>query len=231
MDAYYQNDLVTLYHGDCREVDTWLDADVLVTDPPYGMGYVESRSSTRGNAFEAIAGDSSPELRDDVIKKWGYAPALVFGRWNIPRPEGTKQRLVWDKVVSGMGNLTQPFGPQDEEIYVLGPWPSVVPGGRKREGGTPARFGNIVRCQTLNSQSHDRPNHPTPKPVSLMEWLIEKCPPGVIADPFAGSGATLLAAVNQGRKVIGVEFEERYCELIAKRLASQTGVLDFGSAA
>lgn len=70
--------------------------------------------------------------------------------------------------------------------------------------------------------------YPTPKPVALMEMLIEKCPPGTIADPFAGSGSTLIAAKMLGRKAIGVEIEERYAEIAARRLL-QDG-LPFGEA-
>ena len=214
MSLYYQDEHVTLYHGDClTEHREWLDADVLVTDPPYGMGYVESRSSTRSNSFIPVGGDSSLAARDGALRGWGGRPALVFGTWRMPRPPATRQLIVWDKGDSpGMGDLSLPWGPAHEEVYVLG------------EGWAGRRRANIYRARTLPPGSPDRPEHPTPKPVGLMEALIAYCPPGIIADPFAGSGATLHAARNLGRRAIGVELEEKYCEIIAKRL--DQGVLD-----
>jgi site-specific DNA-methyltransferase (adenine-specific) len=110
-----------------------------------------------------------------------------------------------------------PWFSADEEIYVLGtgfvgkPEQNVLVTNDRRDGA----YGEVARL-----------GHPTPKPVGLMERLITKCPDGVIADPFAGSGATLLAARNLGRKVIGVEMEEKYCELIANRLSQEA--FDFG---
>lgn len=109
-----------------------------------------------------------------------------------------------------MGDVSLPWGNGEEEIYVIG------------SGFSGRRESNVVRARGYAAGASNRPDHPTPKPVALMEALIEKCPPGVIADPFAGSGGTLLAARNLGRRVIGVELEERYCELIAKRLAQRT---------
>ena len=211
---YYQDEHVTLYHGDClTEHREWLDADVLVTDPPYGMGYVESRSTTRGNKFIPVGGDGDLVARDNALAAWGDGPALVFGTWRVSRPAGTRQLIVWDKGESpGMGDLTMPWGPGHEEVYVLG------------HGWTGKRRTNVYRVPTIGAASANRPDHPTPKPVPLMEQLIERCPPGAIADPFAGSGATLVAARNLGRRAIGVELEERYCEVIAKRL--QQGAFD-----
>lgn len=217
---YYQDDLVTLYHGDCLEHLDLLDqADVMVTDPPYGMAFQSNQSKYR--RLDRIKGDESTTARDTALEAWGDRPALVFGTWTQPRPAGTKMRLIWDKVNCGMGNLTIPWGPTDEEIYVTGDWPPIAPGGRRREGGTPRRFSNVITIATLNSQARDRPDHPTPKPIPLMEQLIGKCPPGVIVDPFTGSGSTLRAAKNLGRRAIGFEIEERYCEIAARRLAQE----------
>lgn len=202
---YYEDGLVTLYHGDCLEVDAWLGADVLVTDPPYGMAYRSGRSDRHAD----IAGDATLDARDAALALWGDRPALVFGTWKQPRPAGVRQLIVWDKRGGAgfSGDLNMPWADITEEVYVLGRgW---------RGGRRPA----IISIPTLPSQN--RPDHPTPKPVPLMGQLIECTPEGTIADPFAGSGATLIAARNAGRCAIGVEIEERYCELIASRLAQQ----------
>lgn len=219
MEPYYADEQVTLYHGDCREISEWLTADVLVTDPPYGIAYESNFSRDKRNTKmgRPVAADETTSARDEALNAWGDRPAICFGRWDAPRPAAVRARLIWDKGESvGMGDLKMPWGRSDEEIYILG------------SGFIGQRSGSVIRVQMLMSGDSRRPDHPTPKPVGLMERLILKCPPGVIADPFAGSGSTLIAARDQGRKVVGVELEERYCELIAGRLSQD--VLDFGSA-
>lgn len=220
MSLYYQDDLVTLYHGDClKEHREWIEADVLVTDPPYGMTYT-GFGGRRGELRRltgplVIAGDGDTSVRDHALDSWGDRPAITFGKWTVQRPDGVKARLIWDKTPCGfMGDLKMPWGSAEEEIYIHG------------SGFVGKREANIIRVPTLMSGDASRPNHPTPKPVGLMEKLIAKCPPGTIADPFAGSGSTLVAAKALGRKVIGVELEEKYCEIIAKRCAQE--VFDFG---
>ena len=212
---YYDADGITLYLGDCREELAWLKADVLVTDPPYGISHSmweqnvpaiigevrTGRSSTR------VLTDEHVKVRNEALVAWKSRPALVFGHWRAPRPAATMMRLVWDRCLTGTGGVGA-WAPSDEEIYLLY-WPNPKDKGTSK--------GSILRSPTMRGDS--RPDHPTPKPVALMEALIVDCPLGVIADPFAGSGSTLLAARNQGRLAIGVEIEERYCELIALRLA------------
>lgn len=212
MKPYYQDEQITLWHGDCLEhPEWWTGADVLVTDPPYGMAYVSAASKNGKTA--PITGDTTLEARDTALALWGTRPMLVFGTWRVKRPEGIKQLIVWDKGDSpGMGDLSIPWGPSHEDIYLAG------------SGFQGRRTGSVLRVATLSASHNDRPDHPTPKPVPLMEMLIEKCPPGTIADPFAGSGSTLVAAKRLGRKAIGVELEEEYCEIAAQRLSQ--GVLD-----
>lgn len=216
MKPYYEDDFTTIYHGDCREILPRLNADVLVTDPPYGMAYVSN--SSRYGSTPPIEGDADTGLRDWVLEAWGEErPAVVFGTWRCPRPEA-RALLVWDKGDSpGMGDLSLPWGPSHEEIYVRGP------------GWTGRRMGSVLRFPGLSPADSKRPDHPTPKPVGLMVHIIERCPPGVIVDPFMGSGTTLRAAKDLGRQSIGIECEERYCELAASRLRQE--VLDLGMVA
>lgn len=218
MAPYYQDTHVTLYHGDCLNNRHWREADVLVTDPPYGMSFVSGHNSLTRDEQQArrIANDDQPIARDNALEEWGDKPAAVFGTWRVPKPKGVRQVLIWDKrgAGPGMGDLSMAFGTSHEEIYLIGHWTKRV-----------ARRGSVITTESSPSALTSRIGHPTPKPVGLMEILIESAPPGVIADPFAGSGSTLIAARNLGRKAIGVELEEKYCEIIAKRLDQQC--LDF----
>ena len=201
MTPYYDEGGIVIYHGDCREMREWLAADVLVTDPPYGMRYESGWQARR------IANDEDTTARDAAVAVWGDRPALVFGRWDCPRPAKARLVITWDKGDwPGMGDLAPPWGPSTEEIYVLG------------AGFVGRRSGSVIRTDRMTGETL----HPNQKPVPLLGRLIEKCPPGVIADPFMGIGTTLRAAKDLGRNAIGIEIEERYCEIAAKRLSQQT---------
>lgn len=221
---YYSDDLVTLYLGDCREVTEWLSADVLVTDPPYGVRWEQRFGDNRGpkrkrdRTADVIEGDDSPAARDDALAAWGDRPAIVFGSWRVARPDRCHAVLVWHKDGSYSGLSSGPFFTNHEEIYAIGSsWPKV---------GAPLR--SVLTTHEHRSQHVAATGHPTPKPVPLMTKLLERTV-GTVADPFAGSGSTLAAAKLLGRRSIGVELDEAYCEIAAKRLAQ--GVLDFGEVA
>lgn len=215
---YYDEGGITIYHGDCLEILAWLTADVLVTDPPYGVAY----ASNMGGKFKGhgIAGDSDTAVRDAAVKLWGDRPALIFGSWKMPRPAATRHVVIWEKGDHvGMGDLAMPWRPNVEEVYILG------------SGFTGHRGSSVLRynAPSPNFTPPALRLHPTEKPLQVMEALIAKCPPGVITDPFMGSGTALRAAKNFGRRAIGIEAEERYCEVAARRMSQE--VLDFGGAA
>jgi site-specific DNA-methyltransferase (adenine-specific) len=215
MRPYYADDLVTLWLGDCREVTAWLDADVLVTDPPYGrFTEIGGKGTSRPRGIR-IMGDKDTEVRDYVLGAW-ERQAVVFGDLLLPPPEGTRQVLIYRKCsVAGAHGTFGGFRRDTEAVYLVGPWQYSGIGGRTSVLATGSR--NIPAT---------RYGHPHAKPVDVMETLIAACAPGTIADPFAGSGSTLVAARNLGRKAIGVELDERYAEMAARRLAQ--GVLTFG---
>lgn len=205
---------MTLYHGDClADHLEWVDADVLVSDVPYGIDY---RSGARRDTLaRSIAGDKDTGARDLALELWGGRPALIFGTWRRERPKDTRQLLIWDtKGALGMGDLSVPWKPAHQEIYVLG------------SGFRGKRTSDVLVHAPVQATAKNGRVHPHQKPVALMHELISKCPDGVIADPFAGSGSTLRAAKDLGRQAVGVELEERYCEIIANRLAQ--GVLPLG---
>lgn len=224
MKPYYEDELVTLWHGDCLKVTEWLAADVLVTDPPYGVAWESKHGDNRGpksrrsTTKAAIAGDSSPAVRDAALAAWGKRPALVFGSWRVPRPDRVHGLLIWNKQGAYSALCRAAFFTNHEEVYALGSeWP--IP-------EKPLR--SVITTTEHRSHHTAEVGHPTPKPLGLMETLIGACPPGLIADPFTGSGSTLVAAKRLGRRAIGVELDERYCEIAARRL--DQGVLDFGEA-
>lgn len=227
---YYSDDLVTLYLGDCLEVTEWLEADVLVTDPPYGRSWKQGNvkearwlRAQDSDAHAGIANDTDTTTRDAALEAWGDRPWVALGDLMLAPPKGTKLTGVYwkDSGTSGFRGAIAGVRRDAEAIYFGGSLPSGL-GGRS----------SVFRFSGSVSGSHGLTGltgHPHAKPVGLMESLIARTPPGVIADPFAGSGATLVAARNLGRRVIGVELEERYCELIAKRLSQQA--FDLGALA
>jgi site-specific DNA-methyltransferase (adenine-specific) len=217
-EPYYADEHVTLYLGDCRVVIEWLAADVLVTDPPYGINW-EPATINVGHG-EGIANDADAAARDEALRAWGDRPAAVFGALRLPPPNGTRQVCVYAKPPdSGTMGSFGGFRRDTEGVYLTGPWPRGY-GGRSSIIHT-----SVPKIGHPNGLS-TRYGHPHAKPVDVMETLIAACPPGVIADPFAGAGSTLVAARNVGRRAIGVELKERYCERAAQRLAQ--GVIDFG---
>jgi site-specific DNA-methyltransferase (adenine-specific) len=207
---YYADDTVTLYLGDCREATEWLAADVLVTDPPYGRGWRQGKQpAKRGwidDSHPGIAGDEDTATRDAALASWGLRPALVFGDLMLPPPTGTKQVLIYRKSpIAGTKGTFAGFRRDAEAVYIIGSW----------RGG----LGGRTSVLASDIQAQHRYKHPHAKPVDVMETLIAACPPGVIADPFAGAGSTLVAARNLGRSAVGVEIDERYCERAALRLS------------
>jgi site-specific DNA-methyltransferase (adenine-specific) len=215
MTPYYQDDQATIYHGDCHEIMPTLDFDVIVTDPPYGISWAQGANSVSGcKAHPGILNDEDTTARDEALALRRSAPALVFGSFYAPQPADIKQILVWQKGdTQGVVGSVTGYRRDVEPVYLVGDWP-------KRN----VEWSSVVR--SLRGSWNDElsaTGHPHTKPLDLMRLLVERCPPGVVLDPFMGSGSTLRAAKELGRKAIGIEINEEYCQVAVNRLAQ--GVL------
>ena len=208
---FYDRRGVTIYHGDCREILPELMSSVaaVVTDPPYGLR-LRGLSKTGANAHVRIAGDDTTDLRDWIVRTCRTVlPLIVFGSPKVVRPDRPRGILIWDKGPSvGMGDLSFPWKPSHEEIYVFG------------RGWHGHRDPGVLRCLPPHHRGKQRQFHPTEKPVALMRELVKKAPDGAICDPCMGSGSTLLAARELSRPSIGIEIEEKYCTVAAQRLTA-----------
>ena len=204
MKPYYEHAGITIYHGDCREVLPALAFDVVVTDPPYGHGGLPPRGGARAGTLGTAPVPLSWDVADDSWMKAWRGPAAVFT--SAARCYVTAHALNADGLLVYVKTNPHPNGSSFEPCVTRG-------------FGVGAR--HVSAYNAANGQVH-----PTQKPLGVMRFVVDRAPAGTILDPFMGSGTTLVAAKNLGRRAIGIELEERYCEIAARRLSQE--VLSLG---
>ncbi len=205
---YYDHDGITIYHGDCRAIVSGLGFDGLVlSDPPYGIAHpTDYRSRGRGklaacNDYPPVHGDDEP-FDPRWLLEIGAARILWGANYFAHLLPPQSGWLVWDK--ERPDNL-------DQSTCELA-WSDCVKGVRRLRH----LWNGAIR------KSHERLDHPMQKPEALMSWCLQF--PWTkdfvsVLDPYMGAGSALVAAKGLGRKAIGIEIEERYCEIAAQRLS------------
>ena len=211
MNPYYQDDYCTIYHGDCRDIMPSLPkVDLVLTDPPYGIS-LETAYRQRGRSclaqcrnYPPVIGDTKPFDPAFILKL--NVPTCLFGAnyyaEKLPHSSGW---LVWDKRCGRMQN-----DQADAELA----WTNFIKGVRVFHH----EWNGFVKAS-----EHGEGYHPTGKPVQLMLWILglRWTPAGTILDPYMGSGGVLRASKDLRRKCIGIEIEEKYCEIAVKRLRQE----------
>jgi site-specific DNA-methyltransferase (adenine-specific) len=220
-EPYYSDGFVSLYHGDCREILPTLRGEWLtLTDPPYGIAHpTDYKARRRGdlaacNDYAPIYGDNEPFDPSHLLAIRGQH--ILWGaNYYADKLPTTSGWLVWDK--------ERPDG-LDQATCELA-WTDCIKGVR--------RFRHMWNGMLRDSErGNGALVHPTQKPVELLQWCLThrwvnaSLP---VLDPYVGGGSTLIAAKNLNRRVVGIEIEERYCEIAAQRMSQE--VLDFGGAA
>lgn len=229
MSIYYQDDYVTLHLADSFEVmDSMPDQsiDCVITDPPYSERTHSNAKSNKGKGHGTSTIDFKSFTDSDLLQSFNEMARLTkswviatidynhaFGFETNP-PKGLEQKRI------GVWMKTNPM-PQISADRPAQGWEAITYLHRTdtksswNGGGNHGNYYSSLATPT---------GHPTPKPIAMLTSFVERFtnPGETIFDPFAGGGTTLIAARNLGRKAIGVELEEKYCELIAKRLSQDT---------
>lgn len=220
MKPYYQDDSVTIFHGDNLEIISQLPkVDLIITDPPYGvntksdgMGKLSPWADLCNSAFWYSAWIKS--CRDRLKTNgclWSFLnwrSMVTFQKASCDIGWPIESMLVWDKCWIGPGGNIG-LRPSYELIALF--------------AGSDFNIENrgLPDIQRWKWSSQKPNGHPAEKPIDAMLWLINISGGDLIFDPFMGSGTTLRAAKNMGRKAIGIEIEERYCEIAAKRMSQE----------
>jgi len=194
MKPYYDHAGITIYHGDCREIlPTLQKVDLVLTDPPYGIGIAANPFRQK---HEKMSWDDKPADAEGIDGcRVGGDWVIIWGGNYFYLPP-CQRFLIWDKEQ-----------PEDFSSSMCEMAWTNIPG--------PAK---LFRKRVVNIEKF----HPTTKPYELMQWCIGFAPKAdTILDPYMGSGTTLRAAKDLGRKAIGIEIEEKYCEIAAKRLQQE----------
>ena len=221
MKPYYEEKGITIYHGDCRDVLPCLAERpaLVLTDPPYGVRErTERNANGRSNATRSIdwlpvAGDGEPFNPSDILSL--QVPSILWGANHFAdRLPPSPSWLTWDK-----RDGTAPDDNADCEFA----WTNL---------GGPARlYRHLWRGMIKASEREQVRVHPTQKPVALMRWCLLRARLTVgalVVDPYMGSGPIAQACKELGMRYIGIEIEERYCEIAARRLSQEVMDLDVG---
>lgn len=209
MTPYYADEQVTLYHGDCRDILPEIgQVDVVITDPPYSSGRAEAEFAATGNI--AVSLHLASELAPTMV---------VFGTSSgrgIEFLRSTVRRLPHNRVLAWHRSYVNSpaAGPWRWDLVLIHVF------GRGSFGRPDA---SSLICTEGTRTLAKETGHKSPVPVGVMGWLYQPFAPGLVLDPFAGSGSVLLAARNAGGRAIGIEMNEEYCETIARRMSQ--GVL------
>jgi site-specific DNA-methyltransferase (adenine-specific) len=227
MIPYYQRDGITIYCGDCLDILPGLTGmvDAIITDPPYGTNDGCGKVHKIGNELVVFdVGEWDKELPLSWIKS--AINILRSGCWITVFTDKLSVKTVWDELGKCGANGKQTFywvktnpPPQPRDNFCSGIETAVVATKgvvKKWYGG--GWYRNYFECPIVTNE--DRTNHPTQKPIKIMSYLMSAITDkgDLILDPFMGSGTTLVAAQNEGRRAIGIELDDSYCAIAVDRL-------------